>query len=312
MSVRCFVKASVGDKYDFFPLQVDSAFLKVANLKSKILERLTLAAADPPSRYDLAFQNGALLKDDEDCRNIRSDDILIFCPDGKSESFLCTSRENTGCTFFDICQLNSSKDKNTVQLDGENLTCENLVLIGMGDARVEISQSAISKIEKSRDVIEEAVKGKKPVYGVTTGFGCFKNKVVSKDQLSELQVNLITSHATGVGKPLSLMRTRMLLALRINVIVKGYSGVRMEIIKAMIAALNADCLPFIPEQGSVGASGDLAPLSHLALGLMGQGQMWSPKTGWGPAETVTEQITLFIDNLLSYDIGSGSEWFEEN
>ena len=95
----------------------------------------------------------------------------------------------------------------------------------------------------------------------------------------ELQSNLIRSHASGVGRPLTPDKTRMLLALRINVLAKGYSGIALRTLRQLIDAFNASCLPWVPEQGTVGASGDLAPLSHLALGLMGEGRMWSPQTG---------------------------------
>ncbi|KAG7281035.1 hypothetical protein CRUP_016667, partial [Coryphaenoides rupestris] len=104
----------------------------------------------------------------------------------------------------------------------------------------------------------------------------------------ELQENLVRSHSAGVGNPLSPERTRMLLALRINVLAKGYSGISLETLHAMIQAFNASCLSFVPEKGTVGASGDLAPLSHLALGLMGEGRMWSPKSGWADAKYVLE------------------------
>ncbi|XP_075284586.1 histidine ammonia-lyase isoform X1 [Opisthocomus hoazin] len=104
----------------------------------------------------------------------------------------------------------------------------------------------------------------------------------------ELQVNLVRSHSAGVGKPLSPERSRMLLALRINVLAKGYSGISLETLQQVIEAFNVSCLPYIPEKGTVGASGDLAPLSHLALGLIGEGKMWSPKSGWADAKYVLE------------------------
>nr|CAD7585848.1 unnamed protein product [Timema genevievae] len=104
----------------------------------------------------------------------------------------------------------------------------------------------------------------------------------------ELQYNLIRSHAAGVGTPLSPEKTRMLLALRINVLAKGHSGISLNTLNTLIAAFNASCLSMVPEQGSVGASGDLAPLAHLALGLLGEGEMWSPKTGWENANKVLE------------------------
>nr|CAD7396443.1 unnamed protein product [Timema cristinae] len=136
------------------------------------------------------------------------------------------------------------------------------------------------------------------VYGITTGFGNFARTVIDSDKLElcfvrlarhrELQYNLIRSHAAGVGTPLSPEKTRMLLALRINVLAKGHSGISLNTLNTLIAAFNASCLSMVPEQGSVGASGDLAPLAHLALGLLGEGEMWSPKTGWENASKVLE------------------------
>ncbi|KAG9328021.1 hypothetical protein JZ751_016927 [Albula glossodonta] len=104
------------------------------------------------------------------------------------------------------------------------------------------------------------------------------------ETIRELQDNLIRSHAAGVGSPLSPERTRMLLALRINILAKGHSGVSLETLHRMVEAFNASCLSYVPERGTVGASGDLAPLAHLALGLMGEGNMWSLKTGWAEAK----------------------------
>jgi histidine ammonia-lyase len=115
-------------------------------------------------------------------------------------------------------------------------------------------------------VVNVLAAGPRPVYGINTGFGNFATTSIPNDKLAELQYNLITSHAAGTGNALSPERTRMLLALRINVLAKGFSGIRPETVKAMVKALNCNCLSLIPEKGTVGASGDLAPLSHLALG----------------------------------------------
>ena len=112
----------------------------------------------------------------------------------------------------------------------------------------------------------------------------FYNAEIFTEKLKELQENLIRSHAAGVGRALTPDKTRMLLALRINVLAKGYSGISLGTLRQYIDAFNASCLSWVPEQGTVGASGDLAPLSHLALGMMGEGQMWSPATGWGDAK----------------------------
>ena len=166
---------------------------------------------------------------------------------------------------------------------------------------------------KARAIIDNLVKENRTVYGITTGFGKFARTVIDKDKLTDLQHNLIRSHAAGVGKALSPSKTRMLLALRINVLAKGHSGIAPGTLRQLIDAFNgtdlfsdqhfmlllctitfltASCLSWVPEQGTVGASGDLAPLSHLALGLMGEGHMWSPKTGWADAKYVLESHNL--------------------
>ncbi|NXN81189.1 HUTH lyase, partial [Bombycilla garrulus] len=175
-----------------------------------------------------------------------------------------------------------------ISLDGNSLTTEDLVNLGKGLYKIKLTPEAEAKVNKSREVIERIVKEQTVVYGITTGFGKFARTVIPNSNLRELQVNLVRSHSAGVGKPLTPERTRMLLALRINVLAKGYSGISLETLKQVIEVFNASCLPYIPEKGTVGASGDLAPLSHLALGLIGEGKMWSPKSGWADAKYVLE------------------------
>uniref|UniRef100_A0A8C7QLC4 Histidine ammonia-lyase n=1 Tax=Oncorhynchus mykiss TaxID=8022 RepID=A0A8C7QLC4_ONCMY len=148
------------------------------------------------------------------------------------------------------------------------------------------------------------------VYGITTGFGKFARTVIPVHKLKELQENLVRSHSAGVGNPLSPERTRMLLALRINVLAKGYSGISLETLHRMIQAFNASCLSFVPEKGTVGASGDLAPLSHLALGLMGEGKMWSPKSGWADAKYVSHITGLALINGTQMITSLGAEAVE--
>ncbi|CAG0882819.1 unnamed protein product [Cyprideis torosa] len=177
-------------------------------------------------------------------------------------------------------------------LDGSLLTPDDLVQLGKSRYKIRLSQEAIKNVNASRILVEEILRENRVVYGITTGFGNFARTVVPPDQLMELQQNLIRSHAAGVGRPLSPRKTRMLLALRINVLAKGYSGISLETLNQLIDAFNANCLSWVPEQGSVGACGDLAPLAHLALGLMGEGKMWSPETGWGEAKYVLEAHSL--------------------
>nr|XP_042715635.1 histidine ammonia-lyase [Chrysemys picta bellii] len=173
-----------------------------------------------------------------------------------------------------------------IYLDGNSLTPEDLVNLGKGLYKIKLTPEAEAKVRQSREVIERIVKEQTVVYGITTGFGKFARTIIPTSKLKELQVNLVRSHSAGVGKPLIPARTRMLLALRINVLAKGYSGISLETLQQVIEAFNASCLPYIPEKGTVGASGDLAPLSHLALGFIGEGKMWSPKCGWADAKYV--------------------------
>ncbi|XP_034074675.1 histidine ammonia-lyase [Gymnodraco acuticeps] len=175
-----------------------------------------------------------------------------------------------------------------LSLDGNSLTSTDLVNLGRGLYKIKLTREAEKKVVQSRELLDTIVKENKVVYGITTGFGKFARTVIPVSKLKELQENLVRSHSAGVGNPLSPERTRMLLALRINVLAKGYSGISPETLDQMIKAFNASCLSFVPEKGTVGASGDLAPLSHLALGLMGEGKMWSPKSGWADAKYVLE------------------------
>uniref|UniRef100_A0A8C6MFC3 Histidine ammonia-lyase n=1 Tax=Nothobranchius furzeri TaxID=105023 RepID=A0A8C6MFC3_NOTFU len=158
------------------------------------------------------------------------------------------------------------------------------VNLGRGLYKIKLTSEAERKVVQARELLDTIVKENKVVYGITTGFGKFARTVIPVSKLKELQENLVRSHSAGLGNPLSPERTRMLLALRINVLAKGHSGISLETLLAMIQAFNASCLSFVPEKGTVGASGDLAPLSHLALGLMGEGKMWSPKSGWADAK----------------------------
>uniref|UniRef100_A0A8C1KHM1 Histidine ammonia-lyase n=1 Tax=Cyprinus carpio TaxID=7962 RepID=A0A8C1KHM1_CYPCA len=169
-----------------------------------------------------------------------------------------------------------------ISLDGNSLTSTDLVNLGKGLYMIKLTPEAEQKVVQSRELLDTIVKENKVVYGITTGFGKFARTFLN---LSDI---FFTPEIFCLGSPLSPERTRMLLALRINVLAKGYSGVSLETLHRMIQAFNASCLSYVPEKGTVGASGDLAPLSHLALGLMGEGKMWSPKSGWADAKYVLE------------------------
>jgi histidine ammonia-lyase len=157
-------------------------------------------------------------------------------------------------------------------IDGDSLSLEDLERIAVEGGEVGIAPAARERMLRSRAVVERAVESGQVVYGVTTGFGRLSEVAIEREKLAELQVNLIRSHACGVGAPLSREETRAITLLRANVLAKGYSGVRPEVVEMLVAMLNRGVHPVIPEQGSVGASGDLAPLSHLALVLIGEGE----------------------------------------
>ena len=157
-------------------------------------------------------------------------------------------------------------------IDGESLTVEDIVAVSRGGAQVEIPQEVEEKVNRSRQVLEEFVRKRKVVYGVTTGFGALGNVIVPSEHLRELQSNLIRSHSAGVGKPLDRDATRALLLLRANTLAKGNSGIKLKTLETLVAMINEGVHPIIPEKGSVSASGDLAPLSHMTLVIMGEGE----------------------------------------
>ncbi|HEY7475865.1 MAG TPA: histidine ammonia-lyase [Vicinamibacterales bacterium] len=160
-----------------------------------------------------------------------------------------------------------------VLLDGSSLSLDALERIAFDREAVGIAPDAAARVRASRDVIVRHLERGTPVYGVNTGFGALADVAIPPDQLAALQLNLLRSHAAGVGQPLPVPAVRALMALRANVLAKGFSGIRLETLEALIALLNAGVHPRVPARGSVGASGDLAPLAHLALVLVGEGQV---------------------------------------
>ncbi|CAD5216638.1 unnamed protein product [Bursaphelenchus xylophilus] len=182
----------------------------------------------------------------------------------------------------------NDKEKRTLVLDGESLTLEDLVDCSKDLVRIELSEEAKQRVRDSREFLLKIAREHKIVYGITTGFGTFANVAIEPADIRKLQLNLVRSHATGYGRYLEPSKARMLLALRINVFAKGHSGISLENVQKLVNAFNAFCVSFVPQQGTLGCSGDLAPLAHLALGMLGEGQMWSPKTGWAPADKVLE------------------------
>jgi len=159
-----------------------------------------------------------------------------------------------------------------VSIDGEKLTIENIVAVARKNDRVTISKEAENKVTRCRQILKELVEDRRIVYGVTTGFGALGSLIISPEDIEELQSNLIRSHCAGIGKPLDKDVTRALMLLRANTLAKGNSGVRIETLETLVQMINKGVHPIIPEKGSVGASGDLAPLSHMALVMIGEGE----------------------------------------
>jgi len=160
-----------------------------------------------------------------------------------------------------------------VRIDGKSLTLEQVDGVARRGFRVALSAAARRRMSRGRSVIERLARGEERVYGVNTGFGRLKEVRIPADRLEDLQTNLIRSHCAGVGDLLSPDQTRALMLLRANVLARGNSGVRPDVVDLLLAMLNRNLLPPIPSQGSVGASGDLAPLAHLVLAMIGEGEL---------------------------------------
>jgi len=160
----------------------------------------------------------------------------------------------------------------TIALTGDDLTFEQLYGVALRGEAVGLAPAAIERMKASRAVVDRVVSTGATAYGINTGFGKLASVRISPEQVRQLQVNLVRSHACGVGAPLSEAETRAMMLLRANALAKGLSGVRPRVVETLCAMLNAKLHPVIPSQGSVGASGDLAPLAHLALVVIGEGQ----------------------------------------
>jgi histidine ammonia-lyase len=162
-----------------------------------------------------------------------------------------------------------------MELKGEQISLVELAAVAVGGETVHISSVVRPRVLASRKIIEEIVAREEVVYGVNTGFGKLSDVRIPQGDLRELQLNLVRSHACGIGNPLSIPEVRAMMLLRANVLALGFSGIRFEIIEMLSQMLNRGVHPVVPEKGSVGASGDLAPLAHLALSLIGEGEAFS-------------------------------------
>ena len=169
----------------------------------------------------------------------------------------------------------------SVKLDGNTLTSTELSLVAAGE-KVEVASDAWIRVDAARRVVDNILASGETVYGINTGFGALVSESISPEDLATLQVNLIRSHACGIGESMSISDTRAMMCVRVNSLVKGHSGIQRSVIQQIITYLNEDIIPVVPRIGSLGASGDLAPLSHMALALIGEGEVW---TADGPAPT---------------------------
>ena len=159
-----------------------------------------------------------------------------------------------------------------ILLGFDNMTIEDLVAIARDGAGVQLTKASEKRITKTRKLIEKLVQEEKVIYGVTTGFGALSDVTISKKDSGQLQKNILMSHAAGVGNPLEEEIVRAIMALRIKDLARGHSGIRLETVLQLVRLLNAGLCPVVPEKGSVGASGDLVPLAHLSLVLLGMGE----------------------------------------
>ena len=159
-----------------------------------------------------------------------------------------------------------------IEITGEHLTIEQVVAVARGEVNVQISFEALNRVAEARAVVEDFVENNRIVYGITTGFGKFSDVYISSEDAEDLQRNLLVSHACGVGNSLPVDAVRAIMLLRANALLKGHSGIRPETLSLLVEMLNRKVHPVIPEKGSLGASGDLAPLAHMALVLIGEGE----------------------------------------
>ena len=167
--------------------------------------------------------------------------------------------------------FNPSSDE-VIFLDGETLRLEDVIAVARNFRRVELAPQAKEKMSQSRKLVEQWVSEEKPIYGITTGFGSLQNEIISSENVEQLQENIILSHSAGIGEPLPEETVRAMMLLRSNALAKGYSGIRVEVVERLLEMLNKRVHPVVPSKGSVGSSGDLAPLSHMTLVLIGRGE----------------------------------------
>ncbi|MCC6277042.1 MAG: histidine ammonia-lyase [Oligoflexia bacterium] len=173
-----------------------------------------------------------------------------------------------------------------MKLDGNSIDLAQLWEVSQGQKKLELDPKARELMKQSRTYIEKRLSSGEVIYGVNTGFGALSSVRINESQISELQKNLVRSHSVGIGEPFSVSEGRAILCLRANALARGHSGVRPDLVDKILEFLNHDVIPVIPGQGSVGASGDLAPLAHVALSLMGEGEVFYSGSRMATAEAL--------------------------
>ena len=168
--------------------------------------------------------------------------------------------------------------------------------IADGSIKAELCQEAIDKINTSRQRVEKMAASDKAVYGINTGFGPLCDTQISPEDTNLLQKNLLITHAVGVGEPIEKAISKLMLITKVHALSQGFSGIRLDVVERMLAFIKLDLIPVVPEQGSVGASGDLAPLSHLFLPLLGEGEFWQSEEG--QADKIVPAAPLLSENGL--------------
>ncbi|MFD2130007.1 histidine ammonia-lyase [Pseudogracilibacillus auburnensis] len=176
-----------------------------------------------------------------------------------------------------------------IELTGDTLTIGELKEVLYGDRKIHIAKNSLTRVEASRAAVDKIALGDESVYGINTGFGKFSNVKIAEENVETLQLNLIRSHACGVGDPFPRIVAKAMMMLRLNALVKGYSGVRVKVVEMLTKLINRNIIPVVPQQGSLGASGDLAPLAHLALVLIGEGRVFNESGDIVPALGVLEK-----------------------
>ncbi len=184
-----------------------------------------------------------------------------------------------------------------IVLDGKSLTIEQLIQVSRYKEKVAIHENNIAKVNRASAFVNEVVESERAVYGINTGFGKLSDIPVAKKDVSKLQENLLMSHACGVGAPFSDEIVRGMMVLRINALIKGYSGIRIEVLHKLVELLNKDVCPVVFEKGSLGASGDLAPLSHMSLPLIGKGEVFYQGQRMSTLEAFKKAGITAIDGL---------------